>query len=922
MRNPEPRIEPDGETRGVCCYCGTGCGVIIERKAGRISGVRGDPAHPANFGRLCTKGSTLHLAAGLAGRALYPELRGARYLPRQRTDWASALDAAAARFADIIERHGPDAVAFYVSGQLLTEDYYVFNKLARSVVGTNNIDSNSRLCMSSAVNAYEATLGADSVPCSYEDLALTDHLLIAGSNTAWAHPVLFRRIEEARRADPDLFITVVDPRRTETAEFADLHLQIAPGADALLYNAMLHVLVWDELIDRDYIRAHTSGFEDLRARLVDYSPGNVATACGVAAADIIAAARRFGRARAALSLWCQGLNQSQHGVANNAALIHLHLATGHIGRAGAGPFSLTGQPNAMGGREAGAMASLLPAHRDPASAADRAEMARLWGVPSLPARPGLKAVELFDALADGRVKAVWIACTNPAQSLPHQDKVRAALAQAEFVVVQEAYADTETADFADLLLPAASWGEKSGTMTNSERRVSRARAAVAPPGEARADWVIAADFARRLARMLGRDEAHIALSFGFAGASDVFAEHAALSAGRDCDMSGLSHALLDAAGPQQWPYPSGATHGTSRLFGDGRFPTPDGRARFAAFAIPGRAALLPDVVDARHPFVLLSGRMRDQWHGMSRTGKVARLWGHAPRAQAHMNPADLERRGWDDGMLLRLANQRGELVLPVVPDPTIAAGQVWVPMHWGAAMLAQPGANALSSSATDPLSGQPALKGASVAISRFEADWRGAWALDVADAAGMARCMATTRPLLARFGYAALSVTGGERPVVTLHVAAAEMPEEALLDAVDACFGVRGEDATLVFEDTRRGVLKRVRIAGGELRALRLCGEVAAFDWLVASMGRGQLADTVKPWLFVPLDHAPVALPVVGRIICSCHGVAEQRIVEAIRGGADLPGLQTLLKCGSACGSCLPELRRLLADRGAAALSG
>ncbi|WP_287367060.1 molybdopterin-dependent oxidoreductase, partial [Thauera sp.] len=337
------------ETRSVCCYCGTGCGVIIEHEGDRIVGVRGDRTHPANFGRLCTKGSTLHLTTGAAGRARHPEMRDARGAARRRVGWDLALDTAAGRFADVIRRHGPDAVAFYVSGQLLTEDYYVFNKLARALVGTNNIDSNSRLCMSSAVAGYKATLGADSVPCSYEDLAAADHLLIAGSNTAWAHPIVFRRIEDAKKANPALTITVVDPRRTETAEFADLHLQIAPGSDLLLYNAMLHVLLWEDLVDRDFIRDHTGGFDALRSQLAECSPGNVAAACGVPAERIAEAARRFGQSRAALSLWCQGLNQSHHGTANSAALIHLHLATGQIGRPGAGPFSLTGQPNAMGG---------------------------------------------------------------------------------------------------------------------------------------------------------------------------------------------------------------------------------------------------------------------------------------------------------------------------------------------------------------------------------------------------------------------------------------------------------------------------------------------------------------------------------------------------------------------------------------------
>ncbi len=907
MHSPELRT---AETRSVCCYCGTGCGVIIEQRDGRITGVRGDPAHPANYGRLCSKGSNLHLTTAAGGRALHPMLREHRGEARRRVGWDRALDTAADRFAQIIERHGPDAVAFYVSGQLLTEDYYVFNKLARTLVGTNNIDSNSRLCMSSAVAGYKSTLGADSVPNCYEDIAAADHLLIAGSNTAWAHPIVFRRIEDAKAANPELFITVVDPRRTETAEFADLHLAIAPGSDVLLYNAMLHVLVWEDLIDRDFIERHTTGFAELRTAVRDCSPGAVAAACGVAAEDIVAAARRFGNARAALSMWCQGLNQSHHGTANNAALIHLHLATGQIGRPGAGPFSLTGQPNAMGGRETGTMANILPGHRDPANAADRDELARLWGVPALPERPGLTAIPLFEAIAEGRVKALWIACTNPAQSLPDQAQVRAALEACEFVVLQEAFGDTDTAEFADLLLPAAGWGEKSGTVTNSERRVSRVRPAVAAPGEARSDWAITADFARRLARRLGR-EADVA-RFAFADEAAVFAEHVALTAGRDCDMSGLSYTLLEAAGPQQWPYPAGATAGRPRLYEDGRFPTADGRARFNPNGAPVRHALTPEPTDARHPFILNTGRLRDHWHGMSRTGRVASLWGHAPRAEIGLNPADLARRGWREGQLVRVAGRRGSVVLPVAADPATAPGQAWLPMHWGSAQLAQPGANAMTSPVTDPVSRQPALKQAAVSVETFPVHWEGAWAAAAGDAPGATALMAALRPWLARFGHASLTLTGRERPVVVLRIAHDAPVAIEALARLDALFGCDGEDS-LAFRDRARGIDKRARIHGGRLQAIRLINETAGFDWLVEAIVADQAADPLRPWLFAPIARPPAAVPAAGRTVCNCFGVGETEIRDAIAGGADLESLQASLKCGTSCGSCLPELRRLVA---------
>ncbi|MBI4984655.1 MAG: molybdopterin-dependent oxidoreductase, partial [Rhodocyclales bacterium] len=625
--------------RSVCCYCGTGCGLLIDVEGGRIVNVAGDPEHPANRGQLCSKGATLHLTTLQTTRALYPELRSNHDAPRERASWDAALDHAAARFAAIIGEHGPDAVAFYVSGQLLTEDYVVFNKLARALVGSNNIDSNSRLCMSSAVSGYKRTLGADAPPACYDDIALADCVLIAGGNPAYAHPVVFRRVMAAKEAKPELKLIVVDPRLTDTAAAADLHLATEPGTDAILFGAMLHVLIWEGLVDGRFVGAHTEGFDKARDAVRELTPQAAAQTCGVKADDIVTAARWFGQSQAALSMWCQGLNQSHHGTDNCAALIHLHLASGQIGKPGAGPFSLTGQPNAMGGRETGTMATLLPGHRDPDNAADRAEVAAAWGVPALPERPGKTAVELFAALAEGTIKAVWIAATNPAQSLPDQARVRAALAKAEFVVVQEAFRDTETAAFADLLLPAATWGEKEGTMTNSERSIARVRAAVAPPGEARPDWQIARDFALRLGAALERADS--ARLFDFDNPAAIFSEHARLTAGRNLDFSGLDYDLIERHGPQQWPYPQGAKGGQARLYEDLRFATADGRARFVAINL-GTVAEAPD---ARYPLHLNSGRLRDQWHSMSRSGLVARLYEHAGGPAALCNPIDLERRG-------------------------------------------------------------------------------------------------------------------------------------------------------------------------------------------------------------------------------------------------------------------------------------
>ena len=593
-------------TASTCCYCGVGCGVLIEHDDERILGVQGDPQHPANFGRLCSKGATLHLTGDAAARAQFPELRLGKGLPRTRTDWDTALEHAAGVFAETLREHGPDSVAFYVSGQLLTEDYYAFNKLARALVGTHNIDSNSRLCMSSAVVGYKRSLGADAPPCSYEDIELADCVMIAGSNMAYAHPVLFRRLEDARARRPEMKLIVIDPRVTDTAEAADLHLAILPGTDVALFHGILHILLWEGWIDRAFIDAHTEGLDELKALVRDYGPLAVADICGIAVDDLQRAARWIGQAPAFLSLWCMGLNQSSAGSAKNSALINLHLATGQIGRPGAGPFSLTGQPNAMGGRETGSLSNLLPGHREAGNAEHRAEVATYWGVERLPENPGLSAIELFDAARDGRIKALWIACTNPAQSLPDQTRVREALAACPFVIVQEAFTSSETCQYADLLLPAASWGEKEGTVTNSERRISHVRPAIPAIGEARADWDIVCDFARRLERRL---RPGLPSLFDFHSPAALFDEYKRLTRERDLDLSGIDYALLDARGPQQWPFTAGAARGTARLYSDGHFPTATGRARL--IAEPYRAP--KEKRDPRYPLILNTGRLRDQW---------------------------------------------------------------------------------------------------------------------------------------------------------------------------------------------------------------------------------------------------------------------------------------------------------------------
>lgn len=896
----------DREVKSTCCYCGVGCGVLIRTDGEKILGVRGDPAHPANGGRLCTKGASLDQTLIGEQRLRYPAWRRDRNAPAARIDWSRALDMAAERFAEIIRRHGPDAVAFYISGQLMTEDYYVFNKLAKGLIGTNNVDTNSRLCMSSAVAGYKRTLGADAPPCTYRDIALAGSLLIAGANPAVAHPIVFRQIEDARAANPDMKIVVVDPRRSETAAIADLHLPIRPGSDVALFNAMLHVLLAENRVDRAYVARHTEGFGTLERIVAACPPAVAAELCGVPAADIVQAARWFATRGPALSLYCQGLNQSVHGTDNNVALIHLHLATGQIGKPGAGPFSLTGQPNAMGGREVGGLANLLSAHRDLADPVHRAEVARLWGVPEVPAKPGKAAVDLFQALKTGEIKAVWIACTNPAHSLPNQRLVREALAAAEFVVVQEAFADTDTAAFADLLLPATAWSEKQGTVTNSERCITRVFPALAPSGEARDDWRIAVDFAHRLGRALGHEDAE--KRFPYTSTAEIFDEHRATTIGRDLDIGGLDYAILESRGPQQWPFPAGASHGAERLYEDGRFPTADGRARF----VPVEFRPTADILAVDRPLSLISGRMRDHWHGMTRTGLVPRLFNLEDEPLLGMHADDMRQRGLRDGDIARVSGLRGAFAVRVAEDAALRQGCLWTPMHWGSRFMNSPGANAVVSDAVDPYSMQPELKHAAVQVERLALDWPLALIRRCADRDEALALLAAVRRQLDDFPYATVGLYGRRNALVVFRAALAEAPNAETLAALDALFGLNGERGAIAFVDNARRIAKKAMTVDGRLEAVRLSGETAALGWLRGAMAEDELDAALLRYALAPSRQAPMAA-VARHIVCKCADVSDVQIRDALAGGADLAALQDGLKCGTFCGGCLPEIRRLAA---------
>ena len=939
------------ETKSTCPYCGVGCGVIIETQANQITGVRGDPDHPANFGRLCTKGSTLHLTASASvtqqTRLLQPLRRLQRGSTPQPVSWDAALDLAADQFSNIISTHGPDAVGFYISGQLLTEDYYVFNKLAKGLIGTNNIDSNSRLCMSSAVAGYKQTLGMDSPPTCYDDVNHAGTIFIVGSNTAYAHPILFRRIEDARQANPALKIVVCDPRRTDTAEIADLFLPIQPGTDVMLFNGMLHIMLWEGWLDTAYLAAHTSGFDALKTTVRDCTPDAVAQVCGISKDDLFKAAQLFAGLQGAapgllsnhanaaearrsptLSLYCQGLNQSSSGTAKNAALINLHLATGQIGKPGAGPFSLTGQPNAMGGREVGGMANLLSAHRDLGNPVHRAEVAALWGVADVPSKPGKTAVEMFQAAADGEIKALWIACTNPAQSMPDQATVRRALERAEFVVVQEAFATTATCAFADLLLPATTWGEKEGTVTNSERRISRVRAAVPAPGQTRHDWQIAVDFAHRLG---GKT------LFPYPTPESIWHEHRETTRGRDLDITGMSYDLLDHS-PRQWPLPEGQVHGKARLYENGLFPTPDGRARLVNTVYKPVA----EPRESRYPFSLTTGRLRDQWHGMSRTGTLGRLFGHVSEPTIQMNPQDMARRLLKEGDLVHVTSKRGSIMVPVQASAELGMSQVFMAMHWGEEFLSGisasgqrlAGVNALTTSAFCPDSKQPEFKHAAVKVLKADLPWS---LLAVAWLPSNHALTARTelQQLMARFDYASCVPFSSAKPLAAsaapglaeqdrtgllFRASHAEAPPAELLAQIESLLNL-DNPYVVRYADKKRSQHRAALLHRSEvnttLEGFLLAGDTSAQSWITTLLQDELPAQDYGRALLLPGAKPPVQVVSRGKPVCACFNVTDVAIEAHLSqskgaGPERLASLQGALKCGTNCGSCVPQLQRMV----------
>jgi assimilatory nitrate reductase catalytic subunit len=870
---------PDVST--TCPYCGVGCGVLATPAQGRDIAVAGEPTHPANFGRLCSKGSTLGRTVGLEGRLLYPTIGG------RRASWSKAAALVARTFARTIARHGPDSVAFYVSGQLLTEDYYAANKLMKGYIGSGNIDTNSRLCMASAVVAHKQAFGADLVPGCYEDLERADLVVFSGHNAAWTHPVLVRRMEAARARGQRW--VCIDPRRTDTADMADLHLPIGPQADVRLWNGLLAFLIGKGFVDRAFVSAHVAGFEAVEAALSrdDQSIAAVAADCGLGPELVARFFDLFAANPRTVTLFSMGSNQSAQGVAKALAVINAHLATGRIGKPGAAPFSITGQPNAMGGRETGGLATTLAAHMD-FSPADTDRVRRFWSSPTIAPAPGLKAVEMFEAVRAGKIKAIWIMATNPAVSMPDTTAVRAALQACPFVVVSEAMAETDTTAFAHVTLPALTWGERNGTVTNSERRISRQRPMFPAPGEAKADWAIIADIATRM----GHDHA-----FSWRSSAEVFREYARLTAfenegARFLNLGGLIEADYDDLQPVQWPIGRGG--GAARLFADGRFQTPDGRARMIAVT-PAPPA---EATDPSFPLWLNTGRVRDQWHTMTRTALAPALNGHAPEPYVEMHPEDAARAGLADGMLARVRTERGEAVAIAKVSDRQRPGGLFMPMHWTQAFAPQGRSNGLIAQHRDAVSGQPEFKHTPARLSAWRDTWRGFY---------LARGRADA-PL-----GASLVWRRTVREACQQHEFAGrgdEVERGWVAKALSA--GAKGEMMSL--DDPAKGVFRRAWVLNGRIEQILFISEsrLPAREWLVSLFEAGLLAPEARTALLAGRPIGPVEDR--GPMVCACFGVGARAVEKAAHGGANsVEAIGAATRAGTNCGSCRIEIGRILA---------
>ncbi|MES5099506.1 molybdopterin-dependent oxidoreductase [Agrobacterium sp. BA1120] len=873
------------EVKTTCPYCGVGCGVIAKIEDDGSVSVKGDPDHPANLGRLCSKGSALAETIDLDGRLLYPQVDGAR------VGWDDALDLVASKFSEAIAEHGPDSVAFYVSGQLLTEDYYVANKLMKGFIGSANIDTNSRLCMSSSVAGHRRAFGSDTVPGLYEDIFEADLVILTGSNLAWCHPVIYQRLAAAKAERPDMRIVVIDPRRTMTCDIADMHLAIRPDGDVALFTGLLAHLANSPAIDRTYVESFTNGFDAAVQSAGESSLPEIAEATGLTIAELLQFYELYERTEKTVTCYSQGVNQSASGTDKVNAIINCHLATGRIGRPGMGPFSLTGQPNAMGGREVGGLANMLAAHMAIENADDRDRVQRFWNAPTIAQKPGLKAVDLFQAVADGRIKALWIMATNPVVSMPDASAVEAALKACPFVVVSDMFATTDTAKYAHVLLPSRGWGEKDGTVTNSERRISRQRGYLPAPGDAKADWWQLAQVGQRMG---------FAEAFDYTGPADIFTEHADLSAfenngSRDFDIgaySTLTKPAYDRLSSFNWPQPASEHRETTRFFADGKFYHADGKARFISTALPQTSR-----IDAAYPLTLNTGRIRDQWHTMTRTGRSARLSSHLAEPFVELHPRDAMEAGIDSADLVEIESQLGKIIVRALVTERQARGNIFVPMHWNDQFAANARVDRLVPPVTDPFSGQPASKNIAVTARRFQAK---AYAFAVTQA----------KPQGLDCAYWALAkADGGYR----LEMAFDEIPEDWSRWA-RSVFGIDVSIEPIGYADNSTNQVRLAFFDGETLLAALFIADkpvAVARNWAISQLSSRHEDLRTRFALVAGRPGAGKADP--GATVCSCFNVGVNQITAAIREGCHtVEAIGKTLSAGTNCGSCRVEIRGII----------
>ncbi len=854
--------------RSTCPYCGVGCGVIAQPDGTII----GDPDHPANFGRLCSKGSALGDTLSLEDRLLSPQIDG------READWDEALTRVAKKFQSTIRDHGPDSVAFYVSGQLLTEDYYVANKLMKGFIGSANIDTNSRLCMASSVAGHKRAFGTDTVPGTYEDLEEADLIVLVGSNLAWCHPVLFQRISAAKQARPKMKVVNIDPRKTATCDLADIHLALNPGTDVALFNGLLAQIAERDAQDPNFA-AHINNAEAAIASAKSDDP----SITGLAQSDLETFYNLWINTQKTVTIYSQGVNQSAQGTDKVNAILNCHLATGRIGKPGMGPFSVTGQPNAMGGREVGGLANMLACHLDLENQTHRQTVKEFWDAPTIPNAQGLKAVDMFDAIESGQIKALWVMSTNPAVSMPDATRVRAAIKNCDFVVVSDIIAKTDTAALADVLLPAAGWGEKSGTVTNSDRTISRQRPFLAHPSNTRPDWQIICDVASRMGWHA---------QFDYQSPAEIFREYAALSGhaaalGKDFDISGfaeISESQFANLEPIRWPVAHGKS--SERFFADGQFFTPNGKANM----LPVAQAALPKR-DAQYPYRLNSGRIRDQWHTMTRTAKSAKLSQHLAEPFLEIHPEDARDLALEQSTLAEVKGPHGTAILRVLITDRTPRGTVFAPIHWTAQWSSNGRIDDLVAPVTDPISGQPDLKGAPVSIAPLAPAWYG-FAVSAQDVAPRTAYWAKAR------------FEGGLRAELAGH----NTPQNWSGYAQDV-FGLTNASAISV-SDAAHGTARVVLSDETGIKAALFVSKTPVELSRSFVLSAFQNATPAKLITGKPGKDQPDP----GATICSCFAVGINTITSAIatQNLTSLEAIGAATQAGTNCGSCRPELRALL----------